>query len=205
MHANWSGSGGLISPVLFSLYINDLPPLLHHAELALYADDAAIIVTYRKPTLVVSYLESFLNDIQRWLSEWRIAINVSNSTAVIFALAGRRIIQPRPVTLFREPIEWVETACCLAVTLDTRLTWSPHIDQVRRRAAQWLGILSPLFNRKSDVSVRNGVVLYKQLIRPFAGLCVRRVEVRCPHPCPETTGVAIQVSWPCYWCLLVPK
>jgi hypothetical protein len=32
--------------------------LSHHDELALYSDDAAIIATSRKPTLVVSYLES---------------------------------------------------------------------------------------------------------------------------------------------------
>jgi hypothetical protein len=28
-------------------------------------------------------------------------------------------------------------------------------------------MLSPLLNRKSDVSVRNGVLLYKQLVRPM--------------------------------------
>jgi len=48
----------------------------------------------RKPSLLISYLESYLNDFQRWLSEWRIAINVSKSTAIIFTLAGRRFIQP---------------------------------------------------------------------------------------------------------------
>ena len=50
--------GGLISPVLFSLYVNDMPSPSHHVELALYADDMAIIATSRKPTLPVSYLES---------------------------------------------------------------------------------------------------------------------------------------------------
>jgi len=101
------------------------------------------------------------------LSEWRIAINVSKSTAIIFARAGRRFIQPRPVTLFGEPIEWVETTRYLGMILDTRFTWSPHIDQVRKRAAQRLGMLGPLLNRKSDLSARNGVLLYKQLIRPM--------------------------------------
>jgi hypothetical protein len=48
---------GLISPVLFSLYVN-IPSHSHHVELALYADDTAIIATSRKPTLLVSYLES---------------------------------------------------------------------------------------------------------------------------------------------------
>jgi hypothetical protein len=86
---------GLISPLLFSLNVNDMPSPSHHVELALYADDTAIISTSRKPTLLVSYPESYLNDLQRWLSEWRIVINVSKSTAIIFARAGRRFIHPR--------------------------------------------------------------------------------------------------------------
>jgi len=135
--------------------------------LALSAEDTAIIATSRKPTLLVSYLESYLNDLQRWLSDWRIAINVTKSTAINFARAGRRFIQPRPLTLFGKLIEWVDTTRYLGVTLYTRLTWSPHIDQVRRRTAQRMGMLGPLLNRKSDLSFRNGVLLYKQLIRPL--------------------------------------
>jgi hypothetical protein len=53
------------------------------------------------------------------------------------------------------------------VTLDKRLTWSPHIDQVRKKTAQRMGMLGPLLNRKSDISIRNGVLLYKELIRPM--------------------------------------
>ena len=101
------------------------------------------------------------------MSEWRIAINVSKSTAIIFARAGRRFIQPRPVTLLGEQIEWVDTTRYLGVTLDKGLTWSPHIDQVRKKTAQRMGMLGPLLNSKSDLSIRNGVLLYKQLIRPM--------------------------------------
>ena len=78
--------GGLISPALFSLYV-DIPSPSHHVELALYADDTAITATFRKPTLFASYLESYLNDLQRRLSEWRIAINVSKSSAIIYSRA----------------------------------------------------------------------------------------------------------------------
>ena len=53
------------------------------------------------------------------------------------------------------------------VTLYTRLTWSSHIDQVRKRTAQMMGMLGPLLNRKCDLSVRNAVLLCKQLIRPL--------------------------------------
>jgi hypothetical protein len=145
----------------------------HHYELALYADDTAIIATTRKPTLLLSYLESYLNDLQRWLSDWRIAINVSKSTAIIFARCRWRFIQPRPVTLFGEPIEWVESTRYLGVTLDRRHSWSPHIDQIRRRTVQRMGMLGPVLNRRNDLSIRNGVLLYKQLFRP-------KMEYACP-------------------------
>jgi len=70
------------------------------------------------------------------------------------------------------------------VTLDTRLTWSPNIGQVRKRTALRMGMLSPLLKRKSDFSVRNRFLLYKQLIRPmmdYAFLAWRsadRIQVR---------------------------
>ena len=85
--------GALISPVLFSLYVNDMPSPSHHVELALYMDDMAITAMSCKPTLLVSYLESYLNDLQWWLIEWRNAINVPKSIAIIFAYARRRFIQ----------------------------------------------------------------------------------------------------------------
>jgi hypothetical protein len=47
----------------------DKPSPSHNVELALYADEMAITATSRKPTLLVNYLESYLNDLQRWVSE----------------------------------------------------------------------------------------------------------------------------------------
>jgi len=51
--------------------------------------------------------------------------------------------------------------------LDTRRTWSTHIDQVRKKTTQRLGVLGPLLKRRSGLSIRNGVLLYEQLIRPM--------------------------------------
>ena len=55
--------GGLISPVLFSLYVNDMPFPSRHVELALHADDTAIIAISRSPALLVSYLDANLSDL----------------------------------------------------------------------------------------------------------------------------------------------
>jgi hypothetical protein len=95
----------------------------------------------RKSTLLISYLESYLNDLQLWLNEWRIVINISKNTAKIFVSAGQHFIQPRTMTLFGESIKWVATTRYLGVAVDKRLTWSPHIDQVRKKSVQRMGMM----------------------------------------------------------------
>jgi hypothetical protein len=54
----------------------------------------------------------------------------------------------------------------LGVALDTQLTWSAHVNQVGKKAHR-LGVLGPLLNRRTGLSVRNGELLYKQLIYPM--------------------------------------
>ena len=155
--------GGILSPVLFSLYVNNMPSPSRYVELAVYVEDTAVMATYSQPELLVSYLETYFSYLVRWLRELRIAINVSKSTAMLFAKAGRSIPKLRPVWLFGEPIQWVDTSRYLRVTFTMRLTWSTHIDQMRNKAAQRLGVLG------SCLFVRNGVLLYKKHIRPLIG------------------------------------
>ena len=98
-----------------------MPKPAHPVELDIYADDTAIIATSRTPVLLVSYLQSYLSQLERRLTEWRIAINISKSSAIIIARAGWRFIQPRSVTLFGEQINWVDTIRYLGVTLTNDL------------------------------------------------------------------------------------
>jgi hypothetical protein len=95
-----------------------------------------------------------LEDSYQRLKEHRCALYQDHET--------RPKIQATPA--FGEPIRWVETARYLGVTLDTQLTWLAHINQVQKKAAQRLGLLSPLLNRRGGLSITNGVLLYKLLI-----------------------------------------
>jgi len=78
------------------------------------------------------------------------------------------------------------------VSIDTRVTWSPHIDKIRKRTAQKMCMLCPLLNKKRYISVRNGVLLYKQLIRPLMD-CARPASrfVAAPSQIHEDPGVPL--------------
>jgi hypothetical protein len=106
--------GGIISPVLFNLYMNDMHSPSCHVELAVYVDDTAITATSRQPALVVKYMETHLSELKRCLSEWRIDNNVSESSAMLFSKTGRRIHNPPSSTALRganpmgrrRPLSW---------------------------------------------------------------------------------------------------
>jgi hypothetical protein len=59
--------------------------------LALHGDETAAAATSRKPSLLVSYLQTCLGRLEPRLRGLRIAISVSISTAVLFARTKRRI------------------------------------------------------------------------------------------------------------------
>jgi hypothetical protein len=98
----------------------------------------------------------------------------THSTAVLFVEAARHIQKLRAVQFLGEPTQWFETERYLGVTLDTQLTWSAHVNQVGKKTVHRLGVLGSLRNRRSGLSVRNGVLLYKQLIRPM-------MDYACPN------------------------
>jgi hypothetical protein len=54
---------GLVSSVLFILYVNEMHSTLHHVEFSFYADNTAIIATPPKPTLLFGYPEIYVNDL----------------------------------------------------------------------------------------------------------------------------------------------
>ena len=80
---------------------------------------------------------------------------------MLFAKTARRIPKSRLVQLFDEQIQWADNDRDLGVTFHKRLTWSKHIDQVRKKASQRLGTLGHLLNRISGLPTRNGILLYK--------------------------------------------
>jgi hypothetical protein len=92
----------------------------------------------------------------KWITDQRIAITVSKSTAVLFVKAAKHTEMPRPVQVLRQPIKFVQT----------QLIWLAHVNHMGKKTER-LGVLDTLLNRRSSLSIRNIVLLYRQVIRPI--------------------------------------
>jgi endonuclease/exonuclease/phosphatase family metal-dependent hydrolase len=158
--------GSIIGPILFCLYINDMPKV-DGVTYALYADDTALLAQSWKARTAYKQLQTALEALETWYELWRIKINVTKSVSVLFTRRRQPYTTERPeLTLFDEDIPDETTAKYLGVTLDHRLTWVKHINNIITTGNKTLNILSPLLRNQAGMSIENATLLYLTIVRP---------------------------------------
>ncbi|GFY19410.1 RNA-directed DNA polymerase from mobile element jockey [Trichonephila clavipes] len=75
--------GTLISPLLFNIYVNDIPKH-DNTILCMFADDTEILATRKEPKLIARALNRHILDLEDWFTKWKIALNVAKKEAVFF-------------------------------------------------------------------------------------------------------------------------
>ncbi|GFT18624.1 probable RNA-directed DNA polymerase from transposon BS [Trichonephila clavipes] len=155
--------GSLLGPVLFNIYVNDIPS--HpRTMINLYADDTAISATYKNTKSVTIALNKHLALLEKYFNDWKIKINVDKTVAVLFTKARKPIAPP---TLYSTPLRWSQTTKYLGITFDKTLTWKPHILYARDKFRIALKKLYPLICRNSNMYLYNKVLLYTAVLRPI--------------------------------------
>jgi len=75
----WQGS--ILGPLLFALYVSDLPAFVQYSVLDLYADDAEMHCSHSDLGVVEKCLQSDLNNVAHWLCSSRLCLNVVKSNS----------------------------------------------------------------------------------------------------------------------------
>jgi hypothetical protein len=118
------------SSPLRCLYVNNMSTHSRHVELAQYAEDTVLVATSRSPSFIAGYLEAYLCRLEHWLRDWRIAINISKSAAVLFVKTMRGTQKPRAVRFSENRYSGLKQRGTLGWTLT-------HSLPGRRKSARW--------------------------------------------------------------------
>jgi hypothetical protein len=123
--------GSVLSPTLYSLYINDTPQTIG-VNLALFADDTSLYATERKEGYVLRKLQRGLNSMAAWSERWNIKINVDKARAIYFS---HRIRPPESLlTMNGRNIPFVNSVKYHGVIFDIKITWRPYIEMIEAKA-----------------------------------------------------------------------
>ena len=130
--------GSIVGPILFLLFINDLPSFLPHGRLLSYADDTQLLDQSPPDVIGLSHLrtrvEESISHLQTWFRSNSLKMNPDKTC---FTLLGTRSTLKKVadfhITLSGSTISPSPSVKVLGVVLDQSLTWSSHVSSVVRK------------------------------------------------------------------------
>lgn len=148
--------GSILGPLLFILFVNDLPKCLPDFKMILYADDTTIVVQDKD----IEQLENKSNYVINFLWEWfqanKLIINQSKTNFTRFSC--KEIVEDDKLNIELNGDNIQEKKCSkfLGLQIDCNLNWKEHIDTMQKKLSSIcyaLRSLRNLVNKKSLIIV----------------------------------------------------
>ena len=159
--------GSILGPLLFVIYINDLPGISNIAKFILYADDANIIVTGSSIHEILTQVNCLTDVLIKWVHSNGLALNLKKTCYMIFS---RKRIDPTNVQLKidNEIIERKSEARFLGVIVDEKLNWAAHIKAIKVKMSRFIGIMHKI---KRNLPTKARLQIFQSLVQSHLNFC----------------------------------
>lgn len=118
--------GSVLAPLLFNLYIRDMPPTT--SQKFCYADDMALIVQTKSMGEGEDLLAADLEVLNQYYKRWRLCPNPSKTEVSSFHLNNRLANTELKVIFCEEQLRYNPFPKYLGITLDRSLTFKKHLE-----------------------------------------------------------------------------
>lgn len=131
--------------------------------LATFADDTAVLARGNDFDEAANRTQTALNKITAWTKKWRIKLSEQKSSHINFTYKKNKEIS---LEINGQFIPFVNEAKYIGMNLDTKLRWKTHIKKKREELEIKRRKLSWLIGRKSQMTIENKLLIYKQILSP---------------------------------------
>ena len=154
--------GSVLGPILFLIYINDLPDYTRHSQVRLFADDTIVYITFENSKPGCHLLQEDLRGLEKWEQDWSMSFHPEKCNVIRFSKKREKI--NHNYTLHGQTLLAVDSTKYLGLHFSDDLTWNTHIGKICAKANKTLGFLKR--NLKIDsISVKS--TAYKSMVRPL--------------------------------------
>ena len=157
-----------LSPLLFLIYVNDMPNPTHQkTKKSEFADDTGQWAVSKNIDLAAEYLQWDLDKLARWCAKWRIKFNPEKIKVIIFSKSQTAIRAEPALSLYHDILSYYPQIKFLGITFDNRMTFTKHFEEILECCKQKFHCLAILVNKKWGPSPLTILQIYKQCVRPI--------------------------------------
>ena len=155
--------GSIVGPLLFLLYINDMPNVSKFFQTNLFADDTSLSASNDKFPELINATNSEISKIYNWTLSNRLTINVEKTEAIVFSNC-RPYTEAHKVLLNGQSLNFAQSCKYLGVCIDRELNFKQHIDNVVGKLSRSAGIL---YKIKSALTEDARISYYYGMMYPY--------------------------------------
>lgn len=163
--------GSVLGPLLFILFINDLPLHIDFCDIDLFADDSTMSTSNSSISVLVNVIQADLINFDEWCKKNDMTLNLTKTKAMFISTKqtiSKIMSDPPDIKLNEDLIQISDLEKLLGIHIDSNLSWCSQVDKTLNKCNSLLYLLSRI---KQYLSVPVRKLFYNSYILPHLDYC----------------------------------
>ena len=156
--------GSVLGPLLFLIYINDLPNASNVLSFFLFADDTNIYFEADDLCSLTNTVNKELRNVKSWLYSNKLALNIDNNNFVLFHSPRKQLPDQINIKFGKKNVSRPKYVKFLGILLDEHLTWKYYIIELHKKLSRTSGMF---FKIRQYIPLPSLISLYNSLFSSF--------------------------------------
>ena len=133
--------GSVLGPILFLLYVNELPQHIKNEQCNMFADDTIIYSSGQSISEIQSKLQMAIDSVIPWYESNRLAVNTEKSS--VMPIGTKTQMRDNNLNIYIYNVQVNETNCTkyLGLFIDNTLSWDMQCDKLCRHISRKISVL----------------------------------------------------------------
>ena len=154
----------MLGPLLFLIYVNDLPSSTNKLKLVLFANDSNILINFRDKTEVTKTLNEELEKINDWFKANGLKLNASKTICIMFSKNDDfDETKDLSIRLDGTELKFTNATTFLGLIIDEHMSWDEQAKKVANKISKTHSMINRLKNKLPVTSLKT---LYDSLLLP---------------------------------------
>ena len=138
--------GSVLGPLLFLIYINDLPNASKRLTFYLFADDTNIYYESKDLANLTKTVNKELRLVKKWLDANKLSLNIDKTNYIIFHSSSSNVPSGSNIKIGKKQIKRVKFVKFLGILLDEHLSWKYHLSELAKKLSRTCGMFFKIRN-----------------------------------------------------------